>query len=91
VSRAKGAQVAGTVQTQAYRDMIAALVAARQGAGLSQAALAVRLGKPASFVGKYELGERRLDVVELLVVLGHLELSFGAFWSAAKITLPETL
>ncbi|SOH95639.1 hypothetical protein SAMN06273572_1148 [Monaibacterium marinum] len=29
----------------------------------------------------------RLDVVKL----GHLDLSFEAFWRAAKITLPEAL
>jgi len=36
---------------------------------LSQAGLAKILSKPPSFVGKYELGERRLDVVETFVVL----------------------
>ena len=34
-----------------------------------QADLARKLDKPASFVGKYELGERRLDVVEVMVIL----------------------
>ena len=37
---------------------------ARQRAGLSQADLAKRLRRPQTFVSKYELGERRLDVVE---------------------------
>jgi len=40
------------------------LIEARKGAGLSQADLAERLGKPQSFVSKFERGERRLDVVE---------------------------
>lgn len=61
--------MAGTVHTEAYRYLLSALVEARKDAGLSQAQLAQQLGKPASFVGKYELGERRLDVIELLVVL----------------------
>jgi transcriptional regulator with XRE-family HTH domain len=61
--------LAGTVHTDAYRKLLNALVEARCAAGLSQANLAKKLGKPASFVGKYELGERRLDVIELLVVL----------------------
>jgi transcriptional regulator with XRE-family HTH domain len=34
-------------------------------AGLRQTDLARRLGKPQSFVSKYESGERRLDVLEL--------------------------
>ncbi len=37
----------------------------RLAAGFSQQQLAQRLGKPQSFVSKYEQGERRLDVIEL--------------------------
>lgn len=44
------------------------VMAARKGAGLTQAELAAKLGKPQSFVSKYEAGERRLDVVEFLVI-----------------------
>jgi transcriptional regulator with XRE-family HTH domain len=46
----------------------AAIIEARKKAGLTQAALAARLGRPQSFVSKYEGGERRLDVVEFLEV-----------------------
>jgi transcriptional regulator with XRE-family HTH domain len=34
-------------------------------AGLSQSDLAARVGKPQSFVSKYESGERRLDLPEI--------------------------
>ena len=34
--------------------------------GLTQAELARRLGKPQSFVAKYEGGERRLSVIEFI-------------------------
>lgn len=44
------------------------LVAARDKAGLTQQKLAKRLGKPQSFVAKYEGGERRLDVIEFLTI-----------------------
>ena len=44
------------------------LVKARQNAGLTQVALAKKLGRPQSFVSKFETGERRLDVVEFLDV-----------------------
>ena len=44
------------------------LVTARKRAGLTQSQLAQRLSRPQSYVSKYERGERRLDVVELLDV-----------------------
>ena len=37
----------------------------REEAGLRQTELAEHLGKPQSFVSKYESGERRLDLIEL--------------------------
>ncbi len=49
-----------------------ALVEARRGAGLTQAALAERLSRPQSFVSKYERGERRLDVIEFMEVANAL-------------------
>ena len=42
------------------------LIAARKKAGLTQQDVADALGRPQSFVAKYEGGERRLDVVEFL-------------------------
>jgi ribosome-binding protein aMBF1 (putative translation factor) len=44
------------------------LVEARRNAGLTQVALAKKLGHPQSFVSKFERGERRLDVIEFLEV-----------------------
>ena len=44
------------------------LVSARKERGLTQTVVAERLGKPPSYVAKYELGERRLDVLEFLDV-----------------------
>jgi transcriptional regulator with XRE-family HTH domain len=44
------------------------MIGARKAAGLTQHALARRLKKPQSFVAKYEGGERRLDVVEFVMI-----------------------
>ena len=44
------------------------LIAKRHAAGLTQTELALRLKRPQSFVSKYETGERRLDVIELIEV-----------------------
>nr|WP_279578035.1 helix-turn-helix transcriptional regulator [Paracoccus versutus] len=70
---------------------MSALVQARQDAGMSQADLANHLRKPPSFVGKYELGERRLDVIELLVILKILEVDFSKLRGAFDHTLPADL
>jgi transcriptional regulator with XRE-family HTH domain len=51
------------------------LVSLRTEAGLRQVDLAERLGKPQSFVSKYESGERRLDFVELHSVCKALHVS----------------
>ncbi|EKM97166.1 helix-turn-helix domain-containing protein [Stutzerimonas degradans] len=42
-----------------------ALKQIRLDAQLTQADLAKRLGKPQSYVSKYESGERRLDIIEV--------------------------
>ena len=55
-----------TLHSEDYRRFLTAVRSMRVGAGLSQAALAEHLGKPPSYVAKSELGERRLDVLELL-------------------------
>ncbi len=50
------------------------LVEARRARGLTQSDVAHNLQVPQSFVSKYERGERRLDIVELLRILRILEL-----------------
>ena len=57
-----------TIYTRKHEALCRALRAARNDAGLTQTALAHKLGKPQSFVAKYEGGERRLDVIEFLAV-----------------------
>jgi len=48
-----------------YERFRSILLAAREAAGLTQTEVSIRLGRPQSFVAKYERGERRLDVIEL--------------------------
>ena len=54
--------------TDEYCLAIDLLVEARRAAKLTQQELASRLGRPQSFVSKYERRERRLDVVEYIHV-----------------------
>ena len=45
----------------------------REKSGLTQADVAGRLGKPQSFVAKYEGGERRLSTIEFIDVVRALD------------------
>jgi transcriptional regulator with XRE-family HTH domain len=49
------------------------LVDARKAGGWTQDQLAAKVGKPQSFVAKYEVGERRLDLIELIDVIRALD------------------
>src|SRR3546814_10018312 len=49
------------------------LVDARKEGGWTQEQVAAKLNKPQSFVEKYEGGERRLDLIELIDVLRALD------------------
>ncbi|MGK9232236.1 helix-turn-helix domain-containing protein [Inquilinus limosus] len=55
---------------QRLRDL---LIGLRKSKNLTQAHLAERLGRPQSFVAKYEGGERRLDVIEFIEVVQALD------------------
>lgn len=61
---------------QLFRQL---LIDARKAANLSQAALGKKLGKPQSFVYKYENGERRIDFIELLDIADVLKIDMHKF------------
>jgi transcriptional regulator with XRE-family HTH domain len=72
-----------------YGEMLRLLVRARKEAGLRQVELAERLGKPQSFVSKIERGERRLDVVELIVVARAIGLDEIQFLRGVVAAVPK--
>lgn len=57
-----------TIHSERHHRFRKLLVQERKGHGLTQTQVAQSLGKPPSYVAKYELGERRLDVLEFLDV-----------------------
>jgi ribosome-binding protein aMBF1 (putative translation factor) len=57
-----------------HRALIAAIVAARQAAGLTQRQLAAKLKRSNSFVWKLEAGERQLNVLEFIEIARVLEI-----------------
>lgn len=50
---------------RAYNVFRERLIKARKDAGMTQGEVNERMGKPHSFISKCELGERRVDFVEL--------------------------
>lgn len=63
-----------SIHSAPYVALRERLTAARVGAELTQETLALRLGRPQSYVAKYETGDRRLDVVEFLQICTVLQL-----------------
>ena len=67
------------VSSPSYRAVVQVIIDARKSAGLTQRALAVRIGRPYTLIANIERGERRIDVVEFVAVaralgVGELEL-----------------
>jgi transcriptional regulator with XRE-family HTH domain len=82
------------VQPEQYKMVGACLAAARRRANVTQDELAASLGKPQSFVSEYERGQRRVDVVELLVLSRELGVDpldlFTEIANAAGVSLTTT-
>lgn len=73
-------------QYQIFRSL---LVAAREKSGLTQVRLAEKLGKPQSFISKYERGERRLDFTEFIELADVLEIDVVDFVSCYQSAVTQ--
>jgi transcriptional regulator with XRE-family HTH domain len=56
-----------SIYRKEYKNVIERLKEARLNAGLKQEEVAVKLGKPQSYVSKIERGERRVDIAEIKI------------------------
>lgn len=75
--------------THRQRILLDLLRKIRIDAGLRQDDVAERLGRPQSFVSKYESGERRLDILELYDVCGALGITLKHFVNQLQSTLAD--
>lgn len=66
-----------TIYSPAYHSLLAWLRTCRLDKGLTMRQLGKRLGMPHSWVGKVEIGERRLDVEEYVRLCHALEIEPG--------------
>jgi transcriptional regulator with XRE-family HTH domain len=80
-----------SLHTTQYAKYIAILVEARSRAGLTQQELAKRLGKPQSFVSKYERNERRIDVPEFIAISRAMGESPSRLLVSIEKALPEKM
>lgn len=51
-----------------YTKRLKLLITARQGKPFTQVEFAQQINTPQSFVSKYELGERRIDIIEFMMM-----------------------
>ncbi len=75
--------------THRQRILLDLLRKIRKEAGLRQDDVAERLGRPQSFVSKYESGERRLDILELYDVCEALGLKLNKFVEKLVVNLKD--
>ena len=68
-----------SIYTDEYAALLELLQEARRDAGLTQLQLARRLGQSQSFVSKAEVGQRRLDVIQLRTICALLGTTLEAF------------
>jgi transcriptional regulator with XRE-family HTH domain len=64
---------------KAKKILLEMLRQAREDAGVLQSDLAKKLGRKQGFVSKYELGDRRLDLLDLIDICDALGISFTEF------------
>ena len=81
----------GWVVSPDYRSLIDALSLFRKETGVSQRELARRIGKPPSFINKIELFERRLDVLEFIVIAKAMEQEPDVLLSKLSSQLPSSI
>ncbi len=70
----------GTVKSihrKEYRELLDALAKARKDKGMTQQQLAKKLKRPQSYISKFENGERRLDIIELLEICKSLNIELS--------------
>ena len=78
-----------STSTEAYKDMLATLRAARRAVGVTQVQLAKRLEKPQAWVSCVETGFRRIDIIEFYAIARALESDPQALFTEVLAKLPK--
>lgn len=78
-----------SLRTEGHIALTKALIDARKASGLTQQELAARLRRSQSFVAKIELGERRVEVVELVEIARILDVSSASLIAPVEAVLQK--
>lgn len=81
--------MAKTIRSEGHEALCKALIDARKSAGLTQAELAKRLLCHQSLIARIESGERRIDVVELIVLSRAIGVSTSTIFEVVEAATPE--
>ena len=82
--------MAGAINTPAYRRFLELLIAFRKERGISQLQMAERLGRHSTWVSKSELGERRLDPIEVTILADAMDVEADELFALVKRAVAET-
>lgn len=80
--------MAKTIRSEGQEALCEALIEARKAAGLTQSDLAERLLCHQSLVARIESGERRIDVVELIVLVRAIGTTALSILEVVEIATP---
>lgn len=75
-----------SLRTSRQQRLLSLLVEARKAKGMTQAEIAAALGRPQSFVAKYENDERRIDVIEFVDIAAALGVSAAEILKEIELT-----
>ena len=78
-----------SVHTSSYQTMLRLLLERRAKVGMSQRAVAKRLGKPHTYVHKVEVGDRQINVIELRAWCRALGIPWLTFAADLEVALAE--
>jgi transcriptional regulator with XRE-family HTH domain len=73
------------VYSKEYKQFLARLYQAREQANLTQIEVAQKLGKPQSFVAKCELGDRKVDAIDILKFAKIYKVSVEFFFEGIEV------
>lgn len=78
-----------SIYTDEYAALLVLLRDTRRAAQVTQVQLAERLGRSQSFVSKVEVGETRLDVIQLRTICQALDTTLPEFITQLEERLPK--